>query len=70
MELSVRETEIMMHIANGFSDKEIANKLKISTRTIQTHVVKVCLKLRARNRAHAVTQLFLKKLNIKYSQMI
>lgn len=69
MELSVRETEIMMHIAHGFSDREIAIKLNISTRTIQTHVVRICLKLHARNRVHAVTKLFFKKLCIKYSPM-
>jgi len=62
MELSVRETEIIMHIANGFSDREISNRLNISTRTIQTHVVRICLKLNARNRVHAVTKLFLKRL--------
>jgi len=62
MKLSLRETEIIIHIANGFSDKEIAIKLNISSRTIQTYVVRICLKLHARNRVHAVTKLFLKNL--------
>lgn len=62
MELSVRETEIIVHIASGCSDKEIADKLNISPRTIQTHVVRICLKLNARNRAHAVARLFLRRL--------
>lgn len=64
MLLSTRETEIIFLIANGLSDKEIADKLKISPRTIQTHVTRCCLKLGARNRPHAVTKLFIKTLNI------
>lgn len=65
MELSVRETEIIVQIANGFSDKEIANKLNISPRTIQTYVIRICLKLNARNRPHAVAKLILKKLIVQ-----
>lgn len=68
MELSLRETEIIVQIASGFSDKEIANKLNISPRTIQTHVVRICLKLNARNRAHAVTKLFLRRINFNFSR--
>jgi len=64
MKLSIRETEIIIHIANGFSDKEIANKLNISPRTIQTYVFRICLKLNARNRAHAVARLFLRRLTM------
>lgn len=67
MELSVRETEIIVQIALGFSDKEISNNLSISPRTIQTYVVRICLKLNARNRSHAVAKLFLKKLIIEHS---
>ena len=63
MELSVRETEVITLIANGYSDKEIADRLNISTRTIQTHVVRICSKLKARNRPHAITKLFLKTIN-------
>lgn len=64
MELSIRETEIIIHIAYGFSDKEIANKLNISPRTIQTYVIRICTKLNARNRAHAVAKLFIR--NIRF----
>lgn len=62
MQLSIRETEIIVQIALGFSDKEISNNLNISARTIQTYVVRICLKLNARNRAHAVAKLLLSKL--------
>jgi len=64
MELSNRELEIIVLIAMGFLDKEIAQKLKISIRTVQTYVTRICTKLSARNRAHAVAKLFLKA--IKY----
>lgn len=61
MELSKREAEIIILIADGFSDKEISQQLAISTRTIQTHVVRSCIKLNARNRPHAVTKFLLKE---------
>jgi len=61
MELSSRELEIIMLVAGGFSDKEISYKLKISDRTVQTHVTRMCLKLNARNRTHAVTKFILKR---------
>lgn len=64
MELSIRETEIIMQIALGCSDKEISDNLNISTRTVQTYVVRICIKLNARNRAHAVTKHILKRLNL------
>jgi len=60
MSLSARETEIIILIASGFSDKEISDKIHISTRTIQTYVNRICSKLNARNRVHAVTKLFIK----------
>lgn len=64
MDLSIRETEIIALVANGFSDKEIADKLNISPRTIQTYIIRICSKLGARNRPHAVAKFFLKA--IKY----
>lgn len=64
MELSIRETEIMVQIALGFSDKEISSNLNISPRTIQTYVIRICIKLNARNRAHAVALHLLRRLNL------
>ena len=54
MELSNREAEIIMFIAGGFVDKEIGKLLNISDRTVQTHVSRIFLKLKAHNRPNAV----------------
>jgi len=54
MKLSKRELEILELISWGYSDKEIAYKLCISARTVQTHVTRMVIKLGARNRTNAV----------------
>ena len=54
MKLSNREKEILELISWGYSDKEIAYNLKISARTVQTHVTRIVIKLNARNRTNAV----------------
>ena len=54
MKLSKRELEILEQISQGCSDKEIACNLQISTRTVQTHVTRIVVKLGARNRPNAV----------------
>ena len=53
MKLTPREEAILSLVAQGYVDKEIALKLRLSTRTVQTHVEKAKLKLNARNRIHA-----------------
>lgn len=54
MKLSVRETQILEFLCYGDGDKEIAHKLKISPRTVQTHISRLVLKLNARNGISAV----------------
>lgn len=54
MKLSKRELEIIELISWGYSDKEIAQNLEISARTVQTHVMRITIKLGARNRTNAV----------------
>lgn len=54
MKLSKRELEILELISWGYSDKEIACDLNISARTVQTHVMRIVVKLGARNRTNAV----------------
>lgn len=53
MKLSNREIEILSYLPYGLTDKEIASKLGISTRTVQTHVNRIFIKLGVRNRVSA-----------------
>jgi len=52
--LTSRETQILNHIANGSSNKQIAYTLQISEQTIKNHVSNILRKLNANDRAHAV----------------
>jgi len=51
--LSERELEVMELICSGMSNREIAEKLVISTGTAKTHVHNICGKLGVRNRTEA-----------------
>lgn len=53
--LTPREREVLVLMAHGLSNAEIAGRLYISALTARTHVGRVIMKLGARNRAHAVT---------------
>jgi DNA-binding NarL/FixJ family response regulator len=52
-ELSDREQEVLRHLGDGLTDKEIATRLGISPRTVETHVGSILHKLGVRNRAQA-----------------
>ncbi|MDD5605299.1 MAG: response regulator transcription factor [Dehalococcoidales bacterium] len=52
--LTNREREILGHIADGNSNKQIARILNISEQTIKNHVSAIMRKLNANDRAHAV----------------
>jgi len=52
--LTSRETQILNHIAEGNSNKQIGNILQISEQTIKNHVSAILRKLNANDRAHAV----------------
>ena len=54
--LSVRELEVLRLMSAGLSNREIAEKLVISTGTAKTHVHNVCGKLGVRNRTEAATR--------------
>lgn len=54
LELSTREYEVLHYISEGFSNKEIAEKLFLSESTIKTHVSSLLLKLNAKRRTQAV----------------
>ncbi len=52
--ISDREYEILVQIAEGLSNKEIADKLFISESTIKTHVSNLFVKLDAKRRTQAI----------------
>ena len=55
MKLTNREYEILELLAKGNSDKQIAEVLKISRRTVQTHMGRIYMKMGVNNRVSAAT---------------
>jgi DNA-binding NarL/FixJ family response regulator len=53
-QLTGRESEVLHHIADGASGKQIARELGISERTVKFHTASILGKLGADNRAQAV----------------
>ena len=49
-QLTPREREVLRHIARGFAYKEVAKRLHISVKTVETHVSSVLRKLQLSNR--------------------
>lgn len=52
-ELTIREREILQLISQGFRDRDIAEGLHISEKTVQKHVQSILSKLGAQNRTEA-----------------
>jgi NarL family two-component system response regulator LiaR len=51
--LTERELDVLLCIARGFTNQEIANTLFISDRTVRTHVSNIFSKLHLANRTQA-----------------
>lgn len=56
--LTERETEILMEVAKGFSNRQIADRLFISEATVKVHIKSLLKKLRVKSRV-AATVLYL-----------
>lgn len=54
-ELSARELQILRHVADGLSNKLIADRLSLSPDTVKSHLANAMAKLNANDRTHAVT---------------
>jgi DNA-binding NarL/FixJ family response regulator len=52
--LSQREVQVLALVANGYTNKEIANELSISVKTVETHKANSMQKLNLRSRAEVV----------------
>lgn len=52
--LTSREADVLVLIAEGLSNQEIADRLTVSVETVRTHVKRVYAKSGARDRVHAV----------------
>lgn len=54
--LTERELEILALLARGFTVKQVATRLGIGPRTVETHIAKIYRKLGVRNRVQAVSR--------------
>lgn len=52
--LTGREREVLVEIAHGATNSEIANRLHLAEATVKTHVGRLLAKLQARDRVHLV----------------
>ena len=53
-QLTAREHEVFLLLAEGFTNQEIAASLYIGDETVKTHVSRILMKLDLRDRVHAV----------------
>ncbi|MEU6369191.1 response regulator transcription factor [Streptomyces sp. NPDC046931] len=56
--LTVRETEVLVLIADGLTNQEIARRLHVSTATVKTHINNLFAKTGLKDRAQAVRYAF------------
>jgi DNA-binding NarL/FixJ family response regulator len=52
--LSVRELQVLGHVAGGYSNKRIATHMGISVETVKTHMKSILAKVKAKDRTEAV----------------
>ncbi len=56
IKLTSRESEVLKHLTNGLSDKEIANELSLSINTVKWYNRRIYAKLGVSNRTQAVAR--------------
>jgi DNA-binding NarL/FixJ family response regulator len=61
-DLTGREREILLHMINGLTKKEIGIKLSLSYHTIDTHVRKIYERLHVNKRSSAVAKALIQKI--------
>jgi DNA-binding NarL/FixJ family response regulator len=52
--LTAREEETLLMLTKGYSNKEIADRLKVSIETVRTHLKNIYEKMHVRSRTEAV----------------
>lgn len=70
VELTPREEEVIVLMSEGLVDKEIAQELKISMRTVQSYNGRIYMKLNAKNRPHAIANYYRNKIGANGSVKI
>jgi DNA-binding CsgD family transcriptional regulator len=58
--LTDRELDILIEVARGRTDQEIAAQFVVTEGTVKTHIRHILRKLNVRNRAHAVAHVLRK----------
>jgi two-component system response regulator NreC len=53
--LTARETEVLRLVALGLTNREVADRLCVSEKTVETHRLRICKKLGTRGRAALVS---------------
>jgi len=56
--LTAREREVLDHVVDGLSSREIAEELTVSTKTVEAHRARINDKMRANNVAHLIRMCF------------
>ena len=56
--LTNREREVLDHVVDGLSSREIAKELTVSTKTVEAHRARINDKMRADNVAHLIRMCF------------
>jgi DNA-binding NarL/FixJ family response regulator len=54
--LNSREDQVVQELLNGASNKEIANKLNLSDKTVKHYMTQIMQKFNARNRVEVVLE--------------